>query len=185
MSRSLQIAHVPVLRPVLRFSGYVTAPSITDAMVQDAMRCFQGLALWRSTHSLAPDWPVRDDSMITSPPPVVPASQRIWGQGTYVCIEPYLGDAQTPGVQLIGVGKFVFERVWLYDADADPWPVAVQPCPPPLACPECPPCVVAPCAPETSAFKSALVGALLGASGVGAVWWLATRPRALVTYTER
>jgi hypothetical protein len=185
MSRSLQIAHIPVLRPVLRFSGYVTDPSITDAMLQDRMRCFDGLTLWRSSRNLPADWPVRDDSMITSPPPVVPAAQRVWGQGAYVCVDSYLGEAQTPDMLLVGVGKLVIERVWLFDANAEPWPAAVQPCPPPLSCPECPPCVVAPCAPETSAFKSALVGALLGAGGVGAVWWLAARPRALVTYTER
>lgn len=177
MSRSLQIAHVPVLRPTLRFSGYVTAPSITDAALQDAMRCFEGLTIWRSPNSLAADWPVRDDSMITSPPPVVPASQRVWGQGTYTCIETYLGDAQTPGTLLVGVGKLVFERVWLYDANAEPWPTGQpSPCPPPIPCPPCE--ITPPTKCAGSSLTGAIVGAIVGAGGVGTAWWYFTRRRA-------
>src|SRR5262249_45907714 len=124
MSRNLRLAHLPEVHARLRFSGFLTDPKLTDAPVTAALAPFLlNMLLWRGVDSLPKDWPVRDDSMIQHPPGgVVP----FWGEGDDVTAAPFMGDPQTPWRTLAGQGQVVIENVWLYDANADPWPA---PCP--------------------------------------------------------
>ena len=120
MSRSLRLSRLPSMQPLVRFSGYLTAPDLTDAQVAGAVgRFLMDLKLWRDPSQLPSDWLTRDDSVLQSPPPGV---TPVWGQGTDVSSASVIGDPGTPWRLLVGAGQLVVENVWLYEPQADPWP---------------------------------------------------------------
>lgn len=170
MSRSLRLAHLPSLRVHLRFSGYLTDPSVTDARLDNVLRTYLiNLTLWRSRSKLPADWPSQDDTMILDPPA---GRTPVWGEGYDASSATVIGDPETPWRLLVGQGQFVIENVWLYDPSADPWPTAMAA--------NCPPCLqenVAPPSPAAAAQCNAtsigVLGALLGgvAGGVGVWLW--------------
>jgi hypothetical protein len=197
MSRNLRLAHLPPMHARLRFSGYVTDPSITPDKVAFALRTFlANPQVWSSRANLPLDWPAADDSMIQDPPP---GRTPIWWEGDDVTAAPTIGDAETPWRLVIGQGQLVTENVWLYDANADPWPVTLTSCPPCPPTPTCPPCS-SPSAPAPSlppspirpcpacpspfnetvtppsqcnSFPTGVFGALLGGAAAAAgTWWL-------------
>ena len=168
MGRSLRLAHLPAMNARLRFSGYLTHPSITDAQVQAALSTYLGnLTLWRNSAQLPSDWPTRDDSMIQDPPQ---GGTAIWGEGTDFSSATTIGDPETPWRLLVGQGQLAIDNVWLYDPKADPWPDSIAPCPTPF----CPPSgggeTITPPAPR-SLVPAGIVGALLGAGATAAVFW--------------
>ncbi len=161
MARNLRLGHVPAWHPVLRWSGYLTAPA-TDAQVAGAIG-LSNFKLWRARASLPADWPVKDDPMIQQPPGGV---TPIWGEGNVpVWPNDIIGDNWR---LLIGSGQLAIDALWLYDPKADPWPQELGPCPPckPSDCPEavCPPS-------ECHPFAAALAGSVFGAAGTMAIWW--------------
>jgi hypothetical protein len=170
MSRNLRLAHLPPMHARLRFSGFITDPTLTDAKITDALSPFLlNMKLWRSAASLPADWPTRDDTVITDPPAgVVP----FWGEGDDVTTASVIGDPQTPWRVLAGQGQVVIDNVWLYDANADPWPANLAPCP---TCPACPtPENVTPPSAPCSTFAVGVLGAALGATATaGFLWWRA------------
>ena len=172
MSRNLRLAHLPTEHARIRFSGYITAPSINDVQLTDSLSSFlSGLMLWRDPSKLPPDWPTRDDTMVLNPPP---GRAPVWGEGDDVSSVSVIGDPETPWRLLSGPGQLVIDNVWLFDAKADPWPAAMSPCP------TCPPCfreaVRAPTkaiTPACNATAIGVVGTILGGVlGATAVWML-------------
>ena len=122
MSRSLRVDRLPAEQPTIRFSGYLTDPSLTDAQVASALTpFFLGVELWRATTQLPSDWLSRDDSVLQG---TVRGPVPIWGQGRYVSSETVIGDPETPWRLLVGDGQLVVANVWLYDAQASPWPAS-------------------------------------------------------------
>ncbi len=162
MSRSLRLAHLPAMHSRLRFSGYLTSPSITDQQLTENLGAyFVGLKLWRDPSKLPADWPTRDDTMVLNPPP---GMTPVWGEGDDVSSAAVIGDPETPWRLLIGSGQLVVDNVWLFDAAADPWPPAMAPCP------TCPPCFqqavkppVKPVSAECNATAIGVFGVVLGA----------------------
>jgi len=121
MSRSLRLASLPAMQPIVRFAGYLTA-SATDAQVMSALSPYLlNIQLWRSPRQLPSDWLSNDDSMLRSPPPGV---SPIWGQGNDVSTASVIGDPETPWRLLVGDGQLVVTDVWLYDPLATPWPAS-------------------------------------------------------------
>jgi hypothetical protein len=122
MSRSLRIASLPPTQPVVRFSGYLTDPTITDAQVLRALTpFFLNPTLWRAPTQLPNDWLTLDDSAQQNP---VPGVTLVWGQGTDVSAAPSIGDPETPWRLLVGGGQLAITDVWLYDPQASPWPAS-------------------------------------------------------------
>jgi hypothetical protein len=169
MSRNLRLAHLPAEHSRIRFSGYLTVPSISDAQVTDAISSFlSGLKLWRNPSALPPDWPTRDE---VAPPP---GRTAIWGEGDDVSSANVIGDPETPWRLIVGSGQLVIDNVWLYDASADPWPTTLAPCP------TCPPCFreavrppVRGVTPECNATAIGVLGAMLGGvlAGTAVYMW--------------
>jgi hypothetical protein len=164
MSRSLRIAELPSMQPLVRFSGYLTSP-VSDAQIADALAPFlMNTELWRSAAALPRDWLVRDDSILLAPPAGV---TPIWGQGNAVASATNIGDPETPWRLLIGDGQLAIANVWLYDPRAAPWL-------PPTDCPRPPrPGLAAP--PTPTAPSTGAVGALVAfaavAAGAATLWW--------------
>jgi hypothetical protein len=175
MSRNLRIAHLPSMHPRLRFSGYLTDPKVTDQRLMEALGpFFVNLKLWRTSNALPNDWPTQDDSMIQSPPTGV---TPIWGEGDDTSAAVYIGDPETPWRLLVGSGQLVIENVWLFDAQADPWPAALAPCPT-VVCPpitNCPPSFMDETVRPPSQCNAVPIGVLGAALGVTAtaagLWW--------------
>ena len=168
MSRSLRVAHLPSMQPLVRFSGYLTSPALTDAQVASALAPFlMNLELWRSAAELPRDWLGRDDSMLLAPPLGV---TPIWGQGSDVAASTVIGDPQTPWRLLVGEAQLVIANVWLYDPQADPWL-------PPADCPHPAAGVAAPAAPTASSTGalSAVVALTAIAAGAVALGWRSKR----------
>lgn len=163
MSRNLRIAHLPPTHPRLRFSGHLTDPRVTDAALTEALSPFlSNLKLYRAPSALPTDWPTRDDSNQQSKPPNVP----VWGEGDDMSVASAIGDPETPWRLLVGQGQFVFDNVWLYDANADPWPAEIAPCP------VCSLDDIKPPAQARStgvSFLGLLIGAIAGGAAVGFV----------------
>jgi hypothetical protein len=110
------------MQPIVRFSGYLTSPNLTDTEVASALSSFlMNVQLWRSPSQLPSDWLTRDDTVLqdTSRGPV-----PIWGQGNDVSSVDVIGDPETPWRLLAGDGQLVIANVWLYDSQADPWPAS-------------------------------------------------------------
>jgi hypothetical protein len=125
MSRSLRLASLPAMQPLVRFSGYLTDPSLTDAQILAALAPFLlNITLWRSPNQLPGDWLASDDSAQQNP---VPGVTLVWGQGNDVSSASFIGDPQTPWRLLVGAGQLVVTDLWLYDPQADPWPTAASP----------------------------------------------------------
>lgn len=163
MSRNLRLAHLPSMHARIRFSGYLTVPSLTDAKITDALSSFlSGLKLWRDPSKLPADWPTRDDSMVLNPPPNMTA---VWGEGDDVSSEAVIGDPETPWRLVVGSGQLVIDNVWLFDAKADPWPEALAPCP------TCPPCMQGTIRPPSQPVSGACNATAIGVFGaaLGAV----------------
>jgi len=167
MSRSLRIAHLPSMQPVVRFSGYLTNPS-TDAQIASALAPFLlNIKMWRSGAALPRDWLVRDDSVLLDLPPGV---TPVWGQGQDVAASDFIGDPETPWRLWVGSGQLVIENVWLYDARAEPWV-------PPTDCPTPPTGVAAPASPTAPSTGSvgAVVAIAAVATGAAVLWWQSLR----------
>jgi hypothetical protein len=167
MSRNLRLTHLPSEHSRIRFSGYLTVPSLTDQGITDALSSFlSGIKLWRDPSKLPPDWPTRDE---VAPPP---GRTAIWGEGDDVSSVSVIGDPETPWRLVVGSGQLVIDNVWLFDAKADPWPTALAPCP------TCPPCFreavrppVRGVSPTCNATAIGVFGtALGGVLGATAVW---------------
>ena len=121
MSRSLRLASLPAMQPIVRFAGYLTT-NATDAQVMNALSPYLlNIQLWRSPRQLPSDWLSNDDSMLRSPPTGV---SPVWGQGSDVSTASVIGDPETPWRLLVGDGQFVVTDVWLYDPLATPWPAS-------------------------------------------------------------
>lgn len=172
MSRSLRVARLPSLQPLVRFSGYLTAPGLTDQQVADALAPFLlDVRLWRSATQLPADWLARDDSVLRSPAPGV---TPIWGQGSDVSASTVIGDPETPWRLIVGDGQLTVENVWLYDPQADPWPPASD------CLPRYPPSPVGVSGPVAATSQSTgVVGAAVAvsalAAGAAALWWRGRR----------
>jgi len=122
MSRSLRIASLPSMQPIVRFSGYITDPSVSDAQVSGALaRFLMDVTLWRAPSQLPSDWLTLDDSAQQNP---VPGVTPVWGQGKDVSTAAFIGDPETPWRLLVGGGQLVVTDVWLYDPQATPWPAS-------------------------------------------------------------
>lgn len=158
MGRNLRLAHLPSMHQVIRFSGYLTDPSTTDADVISALSPFLSpLTIWRNRSALPADWPASDDSVIRDPPPGV---APLWGEGGDVSALTVIGDPQTPWRLLARRGQIAVENVWLYDAQATPWPESSAP-----MCPSCPTIsesVAPPPSPPCRAVGMGVAGVVVG-----------------------
>jgi hypothetical protein len=169
MSRSLRVAHLPSMQPLVRFSGYLTTPHLTDTQVAGALAPFLiNLQLWRSIAELPADWLVRDDSLLQNP---MAWGTPVWGQGNDVSASTVIGNPETPWRLLVGDGQLVIANVWLYDPQADPWPPAASDSPRYALGVSAP---AAPTAPSTGAVGGAIAIAAVVASAA-ALWWQSRR----------
>jgi hypothetical protein len=164
MSRNLRLAHLPPEHSRIRFSGYLTVPSLTDVSVANALSPFlYSLKLWRDRSQLPPDWPSRDEVAAPS------GRTAIWGEGDDVSSADVIGEPETPWRLIAGSGQLVIDNVWLYDAKADPWPEAFSSCPPCFREAVRPPSKSI--TPECNATAIGVFGALLGGVlGATSVW---------------